>query len=179
MKASCVTCGDQFDYFTDEPPGTPLCFYCINPSFLRIGSTDLLDENQKKFIRELNAKVQEFSMIEMSERQKVAVAQEVQISVDWIRFRAGVDKECFECRTKNSPESDKCVKCGQIFICEACKGSEKKRSWRCSHAAGFKAREVIRMAYRSREEEKAEKREYKDKEPRFPKRERVSLFEEE
>lgn len=125
-----------------------------------------------EFIGKLQGTANIFDMLKMNDKEKVEVAEAAQKVIDWMRFRAGVDKECFECRLKNSPEATSCVnpKCLKIFVCEPCrlKQEETKVSiWRCRHAGGFRSKEVIKMIYRTRAEGGGGGRD--DDEPRRPK----------
>lgn len=124
---------------------------------------------KEEFIARMKSLMGDYTMLDLNPQEKVEVAEVLVRELDWIRFRAGMDKECFACRHKNSPDAKRCVACNEVIICDACSG--KSNAWRCSHATGFDLPKIERMAKRPREDESAPQ----ETRERLPKREKFSF----
>lgn len=111
------------------------------------------DELQN-YVSKIKSSITAWDLLEMNAVEKLKVAEAIQAEVDWIRFRAGMDKECFECRAKNSPEALTCVECKVTIICEPCSkiNAGGMYPWRCQHGGGVRMEEALKMARRSRED---------------------------
>lgn len=114
-------------------------------SLLQTRKENIMTEEARAYVSKVKVAIQGFDLLDLTAREKIDVAAEIWKEVDWVRFRGGLDKECYECMQKNLPDAIRCVnpKCGHLLICEAC--ASKGEAWRCSHAGGPKMAAAIKM----------------------------------
>jgi hypothetical protein len=115
-----------------------------------------VNEDHKAWLQRVQNLLDGFDMLDTNENDKIQIATALQMKISWIRWRAGMDKECFSCRKPNEPHALVCVHCNLTMCCQACFDHSRGKVWYCPHGSSFRLHEIAKMNRHREEESKAE-----------------------